>query len=151
MLIALYACFENVLFDLHNPMRRNNPYCYPVTTTGETNTLLSGDIQKVKYCALNTGHLRDYGTIEFRHMEGLESVEKLERWIQVIQKLVQHCKINDPQHIAEKIFNLNTNSEYSSLAESVFYPVNPFRGMQNLQSKMEDCVTWAKLFLSEIE
>ena len=148
MLIALYACFEKLLFSLHDERRIHNPYCYPLTYLRNINTITArNNLEYMKYCALNTGHLSDYGTVEFRHMEGLESVEKLERWIQIIQKLVQYVKLNDIQYVYSRIMDLNTSSEYASFAEQVLYPVNPFRGITNLQEEMESGVTWAKLFL----
>ncbi|MCA2570678.1 amidoligase family protein [Microcystis sp. M42BS1] len=148
-LVATYAIFEEFLFSFVDPIRKHNPFCFPLTST---EYLMLDDLPPpacLKYCALNLGHLGDYGTLEFRHMHGLRDFDQLEKWVQMIQKLVNRVKLVNLSELHEKIWTLNTTSDYASFCERIFYPINPFK--TGHKEMMEDGVTWAKMFLHSEE
>ena len=149
-LTALYGCFEKLFFYLVNEEREHNPYCYPITTLDISREQFANFVvPESKYCAFNPLHFRDYGSLEFRHMQGAEDLEVLERWIQVIQKLVSYIKDANLEELHHRILALNTNSAYGALLSDVFDPIHRMLwGELDLQEYMEDGVTWSKMFLT---
>lgn len=149
-LITTYACLENLFFSYVDPDRFNNPFCFPLTrSTASSYRDIENILGSMKYCAFNLDHLRDYGTVEFRHMEGMSSIDKLERHIQLIQKLLQFVKTTNLQNLYNQIMMLNTSSDYHLFVTQIFSPIEGLFKNLNLQKEMEDGVTWAKLFLTQ--
>jgi Putative amidoligase enzyme len=86
-----YALFEPIFFKVAAPHRANNIHC-----VGLDQTVLSDYYKRdltylhskwSKYTALNLLPLSEYGTIEFRHLEGTDSVEKLNDWLTILENL----------------------------------------------------------------
>lgn len=90
-IVLWYALFEPVFFAMVNPIRASNIHCVPLDQT-----LLPSYYKKPlsflverwsKYTALNLLPLREYGTIEFRHMEGHDDGTKFEWWLKTLENL----------------------------------------------------------------
>ena len=74
-----------------SPIRRNNIHC-----VGLDQTILSENYKRAlnyqrgkwsKYTALNILPLNKYGTIEFRHLEGTDDIEKITAWLNTLENL----------------------------------------------------------------
>jgi hypothetical protein len=84
-LVGLYALFEDLYFSMVEAHRKGNPYCFNVVDTDPV--LFNSVIPESKYCALNLAPIRQFGTIEFRHLHGTEDFKLIRRWIQMVVKL----------------------------------------------------------------
>jgi hypothetical protein len=83
--LMLYGLFEDLYFSMAKPERKANPYCYPVRSISAYEyTCVKPDS---KYCALNLAPIKQFGTVEFRHLHGSADWRLLRRWIQLIVKL----------------------------------------------------------------
>lgn len=145
-LIGTYAVFEHLFFSLVPSYRKATGYAYPLTDIAPEQVSIG--YEDHKYAALNVGTcIKDYGTVEFRHMEGTADRNTLRRWIQLIVKLHDFVKKADPALLKARILTLNTNSEYELFLREVFGQTAVIFPDTVLQRAMEDGVTWAKLFL----
>jgi hypothetical protein len=98
-LVLLYALFEELLFSMVKPDRRNNIHCVPLTET-----YLPANYKRPitylhekwhKYTALNIKRLNDLGTMEFRHLHGTNDVELFSQWLSVLEGLWNLCQKTD--------------------------------------------------------
>lgn len=90
-IVMWYALFEPIFFLLVDPIRRHNIHC-----VGLDQTILSESYKRKlselhrrwsKYTALNLLPLSKYGTLEFRHMEGTDDMEKMTMWLNTLENL----------------------------------------------------------------
>lgn len=90
-IVMWYALFEPIFFLLVAPARSYNIHC-----VGLDQTILSEFYKRKlpdlfrrwsKYTALNLLPLSKYGTIEFRHMEGTDDMEKMTMWLNTLENL----------------------------------------------------------------
>lgn len=92
-LLLFYALFEECFFNMVDPVRRNNIHCVALTETGLPNRYRSDVIQLAKnwhkYTAFNLLPLFKQGSIEFRHLQGTDDAELLNRWLSTIENLWQ--------------------------------------------------------------
>lgn len=90
------ALFEELLFAMVKPERRDNIHCVPLTETHLPSiyrqTLSQLVQQWSKYTAINLKRLPDLGTIEFRHMHGTNSVEDVSAWLKVLENMFFLCQ-----------------------------------------------------------
>lgn len=100
-IIMLYALFEEAFFLLVDADRRENIHCVPLTETYLPSLYREGIPRLVerwhKYTALNIKPLSQYGTVEFRHMQGHDDPIILKEWLGSINCLfnvAQTCRIN---------------------------------------------------------
>lgn len=91
--VLLYALFEDFFFDMTHPSRKNNIHCVPIGQTflpvhygSSLRTMVS---RWHKYTALNILPLKQYGTIEFRHMHGHSDVELFNEWTALLARLIE--------------------------------------------------------------
>lgn len=148
LLIATYACVERLFFSRTKRERHGNSFCYPLTDTSpEDKRLVAAPNPSTKYCALNVYPVASLGTVEFRHLHGTADVEELTRWVQMIQKLYEFV-LRSEVSIKDRIFALNTNSEYSAFVNDIFAPIGFLFSNVEYQDMMEYEVSWAKHFLS---
>lgn len=121
-LIATYMVVEGLFFSLVVPEREGNSYCYPMADMCLTWDDL--DVDKIsdhfKYCALNPHHLRDFGTLEFRHHGGTKDKKELLNWVETILQLYRFVEKHNPNDIETSIRNLNTISFYADFVQDVF-------------------------------
>jgi Putative amidoligase enzyme len=95
-MVMLYALFEEVFFLMVDKNRRGNIHCVPLTETFLPSKY-SHSIHSLrdcwhKYTALNILPLSKQGTIEFRHLQGTNSVELLEEWLTCLGNLWYLCQ-----------------------------------------------------------
>jgi len=92
-IILMYALFEEYFFMMASPSRRHNIHCVALTETYLPSLYKNKLTQLVskwhKYTALNIKPLAQYGTIEFRHMQGHDDPALLDQWIKTINNLMQ--------------------------------------------------------------
>ena len=150
VLVGTYMSVENLIFNSLFPTRKGNNYCFPLN-----NVLLEKhDLDRVrlnketwKYAALNLYHLRDFGTLEFRHHPGTKSVHELLKWIQILGNLYTWAQKTSLKDFKTLLMNLNTTSEYMEYVH---------QALPNLSAKvctddMYHAVTAAKVFVNSVK
>ena len=118
VLTAFYSMLEGCFFELVEPTRGGNTFCYSIIGTPPTVKWYqghNGDVeQTTKYCAFNIAPVKTQLSVEFRHMHGTGDAKTLRRWVQLCAKLVYYCGKIPPKEalafamkvIAEKRFEL---------------------------------------------
>lgn len=90
-IILWYALFEPLFFQMVAPARKNNIHCVSLNQTHlsryYSKKLTSMRALWSKYTALNILPLGEYGTLEFRHMQGTDSQELFDMWLDTINNL----------------------------------------------------------------
>lgn len=119
--VLLYSVFEDVFYKYAGRGRWKNIYCVPITQTG----VLSNFIEKTyktpwhKYTGLNLKRMSEIGTIEFRHLAGTNSVNRIVNWIGLICKFREFILKNDPKVLLERLSQLDETSDYFGLLQEV--------------------------------
>lgn len=90
-LLLFYALYEEFFFSMVDSVRRDNIHCVPLTET-HMPTLYKQDwmIQSKrwhKYTAFNMLPIQKQGTVEFRHLQGTEDADLLNRWLSTLNNL----------------------------------------------------------------
>lgn len=128
-LFKIYLLYEPAIFRLpFNNGRQNNVFCVPAQISGQIQThyrqltsslgttrglstlgsRLNGDLTQLesKYAALNPNSIRNFGTIEFRHMRGTTSVRDISDWVDIILQLkkaaIMDVDMYNPEAVWEK-------------------------------------------------
>lgn len=149
-LILTYLLFEKSLFNFVEKRRYNSVFCVPICETPMGNNLSQLILNKnpvfgwQKYTALNTLPIIDFGTIEFRHLEGTNDIEKIITWINLILSLKKFALRNDPEYIWHRIETLNTTSEYRMFGEEVFGTMIETIYTSNFNNEVEQCSIYIK-------
>lgn len=144
-LVSAYAVLEKLFFNQVEEHRRGNPYCYYLTDTNPRNVEYGDEHQK--YCAFNFGNcLREFNTVEFRHMQGTGDFRQIRRWLMMIVKLIKFIRSNKPEKVIATILALNSTSEYHSFVKEVFGTSLRFFVGLDFQKEMEEGVLWAKMY-----
>lgn len=149
-LIATYLSTESLFFALVGPDRVGNSYCYPLSDIAPQWTHFQPEFlsEHYKYAALNPHHLRDFGTLEFRHHGGTKDKKELLNWIETILQLYRFVESKNPMEVEEQIKQLNTVSNYFEFIKEVFGKKSQqFAGMR-LYDMLRTNVTAAKVFLA---
>jgi hypothetical protein len=147
-MIAAYLCTENLFFNQVAPYRKGNSFCYPLSDALFTQDFLLNELDNhFKYAALNPHHLRDFGTLEFRHHGGTKDMEELKQWIELILSLYRYGTRVNYNRVKEAILALNTDSTYSEFVKDIFGEHAYLFRFLNLKQEMENGVTTAKVFL----
>ena len=134
--LLLYLIFEDSLFQFARPGRREtNIFCTPLSRTDYrilrsilraeddasfVNTMVDLPRRILKYSALNLSHIFGYGTVEFRHLGGEKSPEKVCIWLQLLLRLFEAASRLTREDIERNVFELNTNSFYRHFLNEVF-------------------------------
>lgn len=152
-LLFLYVLFENSLFRLVKPNRKESIFCVPVCDTDIYYNNNRDDLQYIvdywhKYTAFNLKPLISQGTVEFRHLHGTNNLEEIKQWFYSVLALISFAeKQKDSETLLKTICDLNTNSQYEMFGVQVFgeqfqVVYNPF-----LYSKdLEHCIKAIKAF-----
>jgi hypothetical protein len=118
-IIKMYALYEEMFFYMCEPHRRHNIHCVPLTETylpALYSTGLSNMLERWhKYTALNIKRLSDLGTIEFRHMEGHDDVNKLNNWLTIIENLFNLAKTDEGKITKDTLTNANLEIWFSKI------------------------------------
>jgi len=98
--IRLYAVLEPYFFDMVAEHRHNNIYCVPLYSTHMLSRLMERSIPALvdywhKYTAFNVKCLRQFGTIEFRHLQCTDDEQVFKLWLQTIHNLYTFVRNND--------------------------------------------------------
>lgn len=150
VLIGTYICVENLFFKELFPTRKGNAYCFPLNGL----LLRHEDIQRKsltkdvwKYAALNLYHLKDYGTLEFRHHPGTKDVRDIMKWIQILCDLYNYAQKTPFKLFKTLLMSLNTTSEYMDLVTSAIPSLPAKFEVQDIYH----AVTTAKVLLHSIK
>jgi hypothetical protein len=128
-ILTLYLVFERLLFRWIGQERNNNIFCVPLHETLIIPEMLSKETfmetQQLwstwpKYTALNLRPMYNQSTIEFRHMGGTHSLDRILTWCSLIGCLFSYAKDRNVNEIKDIICNLNTSSFYTEFLHSVF-------------------------------
>lgn len=115
MLLYLYIVVEQALFRMVHPSRRHNIHCVPLNFTCISKTLRN--VQSIpnlvsawaKYSALNLSPMKKLGTVEFRHMHGMEDVNGLEPWLRNLEALYKGSISGaTPKDLIRDLYNKRT-------------------------------------------
>lgn len=97
--LILYLIFERVLVKYHKTTRENNIFCVPFYKAPRDiaviDALMSEDVDTIhnmfthfnKYYAVNLEAVREFGSLEFRHMGGCLDMADVFKWIKIIMYL----------------------------------------------------------------
>lgn len=93
-MLRFYCVTEPQWFATVDSHRHNNIYCVPLHATAMPRYIQQKSLSAMadnwhKYTALNAKPLRQYGTLEFRHLQATDSADKLEYWLGCISRLRQ--------------------------------------------------------------
>ena len=94
VLVAFYSMLEGCFYELVDPVRSGNTFCYPILGTKPALEWYKGGMDNentTKYCALNIAPVKTQLSVEFRHMHGTSDSKTLRRWVQLCAKLVYYC------------------------------------------------------------
>jgi hypothetical protein len=129
-MILIYAIFEKILFIYIGEERDKSIFCVPLTEswlTGYLSKFISnncsiGRLQEdwEKYSALNLFRLKDYGTVEFRHMGGQKDPARISIWISLLIAMYNSAMAISTDELIEEIESLNTSSRFEEFKERVF-------------------------------
>lgn len=139
-MVLLYTVFEKLFYQYAGRGRQKNIYCVPITECNILTNLVdftdpSRDNRWLKYTGLNTLPIRQYGTIEFRHMHGTTDVGKLSAWIGMIAKLKEYVRKTSTKDIRSMIAQMNDGFDFGRLLSDIFGDyarLLQYRGPQDL-------------------
>lgn len=126
--LLVYQVFESLLFRFIGHDRDKNIFCVPLSECAisyqAAENISNGNLQSVrrwmKYTALNLLPLETQGTIEFRHMEGNNNLERIGIWLRFIASIIKYATDYSYEEIKTSLSNLNTNSHYRNALQQVF-------------------------------
>ena len=157
-LIYTYLIVEPLLYNFIGNDRNNNIFCIPITQSCLTKELkraikyledgdLSGCLKTLsgwmKYTGFNLAPIGRFGTVEFRHMYGTIDETILINWINIILSIKKFALRNNHKELLNRIFLMNTNSEYAYFIQEVFGELSSLFSME-LQDSIEPCVIFLK-------
>jgi hypothetical protein len=128
-LVLVYSVFEKLLYKFAGRGRIRNIFCVPIVETSLLQGMLENGVGSnwSKYTGLNLCPLWEgknnrsaYGTIEFRHMHGTFSVEKLCLWVQMITKLKTYIMQSSTKDIRSMILSMDDSFDYDGLLRTIF-------------------------------
>lgn len=157
VLISAYIASEKLYFNLvGDGLRNNNAYCFPIVGSGanvhllDKKTICSSDSQKkFKYCGLNFYHLRDYGTLEFRHHPGTKSIDDLRTWMNAIAALYTYAEKTPLRQHVRNLEEVSMTKNYSGFISDAFGTAIPGAG-ELTRSETRLMILAAKHFISDL-
>jgi hypothetical protein len=137
-IMLLYVLFEEFFFMMTKAERRWNIHCVPLTETTMplyySANLWSQIDRWHKYAAFNLKPLGKYGTIEFRHMHGMNDADHLDKWLKTLENLwtlSQNVSINSLSLSSEATLKLWFYKIFKDAPEVQALEPNMFNIMQN--------------------
>lgn len=153
-LIVLYTIFEDSLFKLAGESRKHNIFCVPIRyidigTIGD-NRYFSGIVMLwKKYSAMNLCRIADFGTVEFRHMEGHKNKLRVVEWVFILAALLDYCRTIPFESLKNKILNLKVASQYDQFTEEIFGSLA--KCINIVPHEFDMAISDSKLFFSIVE
>lgn len=144
--ILLYILAENPFFNYAGPRRQHNIFCVPILQSiiGKPDVTFKTLIHDpTKYSALNIKALQNFGTLEFRHMEGTDNAERIFTWIMLISALMYYAETVSNDEIKEDICKLKCESQYDLFIQKVFGKLSAYIMID--QGILDGAVSDAKL------
>lgn len=151
-LLVLYTLVENSLFRFAGEQRKHNVFCVPLRETDFSFSGFSawGMVEDwAKYCAINIKCLREFGTVEFRHMEGHDDIERIFVWVTLLFLLQEAAKKKTKEEIREIISNIKGDSLYRVALNKIFYGFTDL--LEWDERDIDTAASDAKLIFSELE
>jgi hypothetical protein len=157
--LYLYILVEPLLYEYAGRERFDSIFCVPITESALDSKLalvcealktqnLHDVIHEIqgwmKYTGLNLLPLVNYGTIEFRHLNGTLDNTRLMTWINLILSLRKFTKGLDSAKLLVRFLEMNTNSEYTHFLQEVFGDLYHTFDVHNIQQMLEPSVTFLK-------
>lgn len=152
-ILILYIVFERLFYKFAGPIRYKNIFCVPVQETklpiAVANYLVYQSLMSLtrewqKYSGLNLAPLRQFGTVEYRHMQGHRDIKYLLTWINLLFRLHKYAKKHEFILLFNNIQTLNTTSAYEEFVKSVFKEDAHHLLTNTLQPDMESGVSTVK-------
>ena len=129
--VLVYMIFEDALFAISGEKREHNIYCTPFLQSTTVNIkpevrspsgMLKYFIsQASKYTAMNLRCVTEFGTVEFRHMEGNCDIERIFKWVCLLGLLKCYAKSIPLIILEQKINDLKSQSHFEEFAREVFF------------------------------
>lgn len=144
-LVMVYSIFEKLLYKFAGRGRIRNIFCVPLVETQMLTHMVESGIGHnwSKYTGLNLCPLFEgksgrtpYGTLEFRHMHGTFSVDKLCLWVEMITSLKQFILKSSTKDIRNMIISMDDSFDFEGLMHQVFgktSQVFKFSGLEDVK------------------
>lgn len=122
-LLLLYTLVETSLFNFAGPNRRHGVFSVPFRESilNYTTNPKSMIERWSKYSALNLKTLNEYGTVEFRIMEGNMNVERIFYWITLLGLLHDAARRMSIPQIKRVIQEISSDSYYREALRRIFF------------------------------
>lgn len=160
--IVLYSIFERALYRFSGD-RWDSNFCVPIQASPsypcrllQSLKLTPHNTQIVwyKYMGFNVCPIFGLdgsdriGTIEFRHLKGTMDINLIINWINLIISLKIAAKTTSLSYLERILLQMNSDSSYTTLAESVFGGLSPLILEQpTFKRDIETCITSTKKIL----
>jgi hypothetical protein len=146
----VYSVVEKLLFKFVGNDRDKNNFCVPwydAKVYGFIKQLCEGQIPSLeayRYLALNLASLIKFGTLEFRHLNGTDDVNRIITWINLIMCMKQFAMKQKFDYIKDRIESLNTNSQYEYFVHEIFGAWDKHLDKWSLRRDMETPISSTK-------
>jgi hypothetical protein len=156
-IVLLYQCFEDLLYDFAGRERKKSIFCVPIGNTNYYNNfrraLSSGDLVNWnKYTGLNIAPLREYGTIEFRHLRGTSNKAIIYKWLHFLYKLYTFAVNKTTDQLEAMIIEYSNTRNFQEFGERVFgCDFADLAANNNYNKKMIEDFAISKLFMGKLK
>lgn len=153
-LLIIYLVSERLLYKYAGLHRQSNLYCVPIQDTEIPNLLsrflVNQNFKSLvqnwdKYTGLNIASIHEFGTLEYRHMEGHRDIKRLFHWIDLLLHMHKYVIGQTFMDVFNELKLLNTTSAYEQFIRSVFKNLAHLIIIPDLQHDMEYAVSLIKM------
>ena len=148
--VLLYLLFEKVLYRAIGRDRERNIFCVPLQDTFRVGSLFF-DLQhklpsphhyriqeeESRYMGMNLAALHEFGTVEFRQLNGTRDRIKVINWINTLLALRLSALKFETKQLIDQILELNTTSQYRTFAINTFGSDWSWFNQKHLDKDME--------------
>jgi len=152
-IVMLYQCFEDLFYDFAGPERKKSIFCVPIGSTSyylgmrrcyANNELIGWS----KYTGLNCNPLREYGTLEFRHLRGTNDKSTIYQWLHFLYSLYNFAINTETQELEAMIVKYSKTRNFHEFGERVFgRHFAALSSRSNYNKKMIEDLAISKLFM----
>jgi hypothetical protein len=156
-IVLLYQCFEDLLYGFAGRERKKSIFCVPIGNTNYYNGFrraCSSDqlVAWSKYTGLNIAPLREYGTVEFRHLRGTNDKQVIYKWLHFLYKLWSYAVSQSTDKLEAMIVHYSNNRNFNDFGEIVFgSDFADLVGTTNYNKTMVEDLAISKLFMSKLK